>query len=345
MTKKISVYLVMLVMVIVLPLSGKPDVKFSGLFQTWFSYAPQLGSDDDGYGFTLRRMRLKPHGSLSKTVKWGFQVGWDGQRAAIYDAYLDFHMSKSFKLKVGQFAAPGTVSGALTSSAKLDLVERAMISQKWNGNSLLYGYRAMGIQAYGDLIEKKLSYSIMLANPSTTSLFTPKVSAPGYSHDLNGISVWARLEAKPVKGLRIGAFFGAGDMKAYEDENEYTTQSYGGHIFYVKDAINFKAEYIGGQYGQKDAETKYNGLYVLLGYKVSPKVEPIVRFDTYTPNDGDPGPLGVERFNNIGIGINYYHSKSIKLQANYIVRSETVGDGYEKPDNDIFYLCFQYTYK
>ena len=39
-------------------------IKFGGLVQTWFSYADGDGGDDSGYGWTMRRIRFKPTGSL-----------------------------------------------------------------------------------------------------------------------------------------------------------------------------------------------------------------------------------------------------------------------------------------
>lgn len=344
MIKKTCIYLVLLIMVISLPLVAKPDINFSGLFQTWFSYAPQLDRDDDGYGFSLRRLRLAPSGSFSEKIKWGFQVAWDMQKASLLDVYLDFQLSPYFKIKIGQFPAPGAISGALTSSGKLDLVDRSQVTESWNGHSNLSSYRALGVQLYGALIEKKLNYALMVANASTSSLFTPRISSPAYSNDLNGISFWGRLEAFPVDGIQVGAFIQFGDMKTYSEKKEYTSQSYGANFFYIKNNINFKAEYLAGEYGQKDHETKYNGICLVLGYTVN-KVEPIIRYDTYTPNDGEPALLGIERYSNITLGINYFYSSTIKFQANYVIRNETMSEGLEKLDNNIFYLCFQYSFK
>lgn len=312
-------------------------IKFKGLVQTWFSAAQQDSEVDSGYGFTLRRVRFKPYGAFSKTIKWGFQVGWDKQNASIFDAYLEFIMSPQLKLKVGQFAAPGTVSGALTSSGALDFVERPAVSQRWGGNAGLYGYRGMGVQAHGDLMDGKLYYAVMIANPKTTGLFTPGIKSNDYQHDNNGVMLWGRLESKPVKGLRIGAFYGGGKEK----DTDYVRSSYGAHIFYVKGGINFKVEYIAGEFGYDGAETKYSGYYTLLGYKKG-KWEPIVRYDVYKPIDGDPNGFGVESYNNITVGVNYFLNKKVKLQANYVIRDETMVAGVAKIKNNLFYICWQY---
>jgi hypothetical protein len=339
MSKKYRMFVIIVAFSLsLLPANLNGEVNFKGLVQSWFSYAPQDGSDDDGYGFTLRRVRFKPYGKLTDKISWTLQVGWDKQQAALIDAFIDYKFSQQFMIRVGQFSAPGTVSGSLTSSGKLDLVERAMVSQKWGGHSGLSGYRGFGIQAHGNLANGKFYYAFMLANPRTSSLFTPGLKSSTYAHDENGISAWARIEAKPIKGLRMGAFFGSS-----KDDDDYITNSYGAHLFYAKKGINFKAEYIGGKYGFEDLETKYNGFYTLLGYKIE-KIEPLIRFDTYSPNDGMGDGAGVERYNNISLGVNYFHSKFVKFQVNYVIRNEAMANDLEKLDNNLFYICFQYTF-
>jgi len=314
------------------------EVKLKGLVQSWVSVAAQEGESNSGYGFTMRRVRLKPYGTLGKNIEWGIQVGWDKQTASLLDAYIDYKFTNSFRVKVGQFAAPGTVSGALTSSGALDQIERAMVSQNWGGNAGLFGYRGLGIQAHGELLEGKLYYALMLANPKTNSLFTPSVKSSTYSHDKNGVQAWGRLEVKPLKGLRIGTFYGGG-----KDDDDYVTDSYGAHLFYADSGWNFKLEYIAGKYGMQGSEQKYNGLYASLGYRLN-KLEPNCKYDWYTPNDGAADSLGVKRYNNITFGLNYFYSKEVKFQANYVLREETMNAGIEKPANNIFYICFQYSY-
>jgi phosphate-selective porin len=323
--------------------AAKLDIQFKGLFQAWFSYAPIASEDEDGYGFSLRRLRLAPYGSFSDTIKWGFQVAWDQQKASLLDAYLDFQFSPVFKIKVGQFPPPGTISAALTSSGKLDFLERPMITEKWNGHNLLTSYRALGIQAYGDLIEGKLYWAVMLTNPSAADLFTPRVSSANYSHELNGITLWGRMEAKPVKGMSIGVFASTGKSNVYDELVDYKTSTYGAHFFYTAKPINFKAEYIAGEYGFENSETKYNGYYILLGYTIG-KLEPIVQYDSYVPNVDSSDNMSIERYNNFILGLNYFLNDNVKLQANYVMRDESIEGFIEKLDNNIFYLCFQYSF-
>ncbi len=336
--KRLTMICVIIILVVTVMPSMGEGIKFKGLAQTWFSHGEEGAGDSGGYGFTLRRVRFKPYGSFSDKIKWTMQFGWDKQSASLVDVYVDFIFSKAFKIRIGKYTVPGTISSSLTSSGKLDFVERAAVTQQWGSKNSLSGYRAVGVQAYGHLMDGKLYYAFMLSNPKTSELFSPSIKQTAYFHQHNGLVFWGRVETFLAKGLRIGAFFTGGK----ETDTELKKSSYGAHLFYVNKGINFKAEYIAGETGADGAETKYNGMYALLGYKTG-KVEPIVRYDFFTPMDGGRDGAGVEKYNNISLGINYYHTKKVKFQANYVLRNETMMTGDHKIKNNLFYICFQYS--
>jgi len=338
MKRLTAIFLFVFLFVSVTSMRGE-SIKFNGLVQTWFSYGEEGYGDDSGYGFTLRRVRFKPSGAFSDKITWTLQAGWDKQTASLVDVYIDFILSKAFKIRIGKYTVPGTISSSLTSSGKLDFVERAAITQQWGSRNGLSSYRALGIQAYGDLMDGKLYYAFMLSNPRTTSLFSPSIKDNIYAAQDNGIVFWGRVEAFLTKGLRLGAFYTGGK----ETDTELTKNSYGAHLFYVNNGINFKVEYIAGEAGLEGMETKYNGMYAVLGYNTG-KVEPIVRYDFYTPVDGGADSAGVEKYNNITLGLNYYHSKNVKFQANYVLRKESMAAGHEEIKNNLFYVCLQYSY-
>jgi phosphate-selective porin len=319
--------------------SFSADINFKGMVQTWFSVAEQNEVESSFYGFTLRRIRFKPFGSFTKKIQWLVQAAWDRNSPLLLDAYLDFLITKTVRIRVGQFTVPGTVSSTLTSSGKLDFLERAMVTQNWSGHNSLSSYRALGIQVHGSLLAEKLYYALMAANPKTTMDFTPRLKSPGYTNEKNGSQFWARLEAKPVKGMRIGTFYGTTE----ETETDIRRNTYGAHLFFVTKALNFKIEYIAGLYGAEGNETEYNGMYAVLGYKLN-KTEPICRFGCYIPNDKNADAAGVEKYTDITLGVNYFYSKNIKFQANYVIRNEQMAAGLPELLNNLFYCCLQYTF-
>jgi len=337
--KRIAVFTFLLLMIGSIFVMGEVQVKWKGLVQTWFSYTDQGAGDKSGLGFSLRTARINPYGSFSDKIKWSLQVAWDKQVAKILDVYLDFDIEKYFKIRVGQFSVPGTVSGSLTSSSKLDLIERPSIIENWGDKNSLVSHRGVGLQVHGDIIEKKLYYAVMIANPNAAELFSPSVKSGVYSHPYDGVMIWSRLEAAPIEGLRFGAFFGSGE----ERETDYCRSSYGANLFYVKAPYNFKMEYLAGKYGLKNQETKYSGMFFLFGYKVG-KLEPIAQYDIYIPNDNNPDTLHVKKYQNMILGLNYFYNDNIKIQANFVIRNETMAVGFAKLVNNLFYICCQYSF-
>jgi len=324
--KKIFVLTLVLLFSVVTLSAG--NVYFKGLIQNWFSYADQAADNGSAMGFANKRVRFIPYGTLGKNIKWGFHVAFDkGATPNLFDAFIEYKFSNQFSLKMGKFAAPGAVSGALTPSGALDLVERAPITMVWAGGSALHGYRAFGVQAHGKLMDGKLYYALMLANPVANNIFLPSIKATSHKNDASGLGIWSRLEAKPMAGLRLGGFFGS-STATDTSSVEYKRSSYGAHLFYKKNGINFKLEYIGGDNGG----IEYNGMVAVFGYKLNKKFEPIVRYDFMTPKDGG------EKYTNFSIGLNYFAGKGIKYQVNYLLRNEELVD----VANNIFYINFQY---
>jgi phosphate-selective porin len=337
--KRLVIFIVVLCFIIFITSPGA-ELKFSGFAQGWFSYAQQeTEHGDSGYGFTLRRVRFKPSGAFSKKIEWTLQFGWDKFTAKLIDAFIDFNISKELGFRVGHFTVPGAMSSTLTSSTKLDMIERPQITQNLGSNSGLSQYRALGVQVHGKMVGSKLYYAVMLGNAKGSSIFTPSVKSADYTPQNYGTMAWARIETFFLKGLRIGAFYGG----SKEIDTEIKRSSYGAHLYYVEKGINFKVEYIAGRFGTDGAETKFNGMFALLGFKIK-KLEPMVRYDIYTPNDGNPDGDGVETYNNFTLGINYFHGKNIKFQVNYVYRDESMAGELEKIKNNLFYVCLQFTY-
>jgi len=141
---------------------------------------------------------------------------------------------------------------------------------------------------------------------------------------------WGRIEAYPVPGLQLGGFLGSGsEADPAVIDSDIKRNSYGANIFYKKNNINLKFEYISGE----NNGIKYSGMYAVAGYRFN-KLEPIIGFETMTPVDEG------EKFTNFSAGINYFHSMNVKFQFNYVMRSEDITD----VDNDILYANFQYSF-
>lgn len=326
--------------------TSQPTIHFKGFTQMYFSYAEANGDGDSPYGFTLRRLRFKPYGQFSENLSWGFQLSYDRQALKLLDVYLQYKISPFFSIKTGQFAVPGSKSGALAdelfSTTKMALIERATITQKWLGYSGLYAYRGFGVQLDGHLLDNKLYYGLMASNPKGNGIFTPSVKMDTYTHDENGLTLWARAEYKPVDGIGIGAFVGNG-QSSIGDTITVVRNSYGAHFFMRKNNITLLTEYIAGESGQEDNELNYSGLFFDFAYRLN-NFEPAIRFAFYEPDGGD-AVNGIEKNTNYTLGLNYYFNKNVKIQANYILKNEQMANDADELDNNLFYINLQHTFK
>ncbi|MEN8154078.1 MAG: porin [Acidobacteriota bacterium] len=324
--------LIIVSIIFLMVFSISADVKFKGLMQNWFSIADDsIDETNSFYGFSNKRIRFAPYGKLGEKITWGVQFAFDKfSTPTVLDVFMNYAISGQFNLKVGKFAPPGSIGAALTSSGKLDAIERAPIVMAWGANSGLHGYRAFGAQLSGKMMEGKLYYALMLANSQTSEHnWLPSVkTVTTTANTHNGTGLWGRLEASPMRGLRFGGFFG----KSTEEDNnsvKLERSSYGAHLFYVKNKFNLKVEYISGETGN----IKYNGMYLVAGYRIN-KIEPVLSYSFYVPfEDG-------EKLSNITAGINIFYKKNIKFQVNYVLKDEENSD----IKNNIFYANFQYSF-
>ena len=315
------------------------EIKFKGFVQTWGSYVQLNDTEDSGYGFTFRRVRLTPYGNLSKRINWKLQLGWDKLSPGLIEAYIDFLLSDNINIRVGKYTVPGTISSSISPSYELDFIERPQVTLKWGSNNGLIKFRSLGVQVYGKVFNDKLYYAFMLSNPRTSSPFTTDLKSANYTIENWGIALWGRVEASIKRSLRLGAFFGTGK----EEDTEIKRQSWGIHLFYTKSNLNVKFEYIAGEYGEKLNQKKYNGFYAVLGYRLK-KIEPIIRYDTYSPENGNPDDSGIKKYKNTIFGINYFFSKNIKLQANFALRKELMAEEFIEIRNNLFFVCLQYLF-
>jgi phosphate-selective porin len=341
---KKRIFIVLLLLFFILSIGYSDDINFSGFFQGWFSYGQQNSDTNDVYGFSLKRIGLKAKGDFGKNIKWFIHGGWKGQSAVIRDAYIYISFKKEFNLKFGKFAVPGAKSGALTPTTKLDFIERAMVTQLWGYNMTLSGYRTIGIQFDGKLLNKKLYYAFMIGNNSTGRMFTPSVKSGTYSKLRTDILLAGRVEVFPVSGLSMGSFYiQTKNIAAVSKSN-----SYGFHLFYIKNNFNFKTEYLKGtlslDFGENaQRDENYSGILLKLGYKIE-KFEPIIRYDTYIPDKDSYDFRYVEKYNNFTIGLNYFYSKNVKVQINYVIRKEQMETGHSELENNLFYIQIQYIF-
>jgi len=313
------------------------ELVISGLLQEWFSFAQ---SETGGNrGFSLRRARLKISGSPLENLKWAIQYVYDQQKPRLLDAHLSLRLSSWLNIKAGQFKIPASYGG-LTSSSNLDFIERAMVVQKWSGFNDLVCYRNLGVQISGVLLDHRVGYAIMAANPRAEVLFTPRIRDTDYG-DHRGLQVTGQIRIHPVKSLELGGFYLCDHFR--EHARHYRSSGFFASL--VQEKLFLKAEYLRGRRTPDSAnplEISYLGYLLSFGIRLG-KFQPVIRYDSYREKD-PPGDTNERQHANLTLGINCFILKRIKLQANYVFRPEELAADIPKPAHDIFYFNLQYTF-
>lgn len=319
-------------------LANPSQVKIKGFIHTWFSSVQDHVNEEWSIGFSMRRARLKFYGDLTERISWVAFAIWDKQKPALLDAYMDYKHNPSLQLRVGQFVVAGARYSPLIPVTKIDFVERPMITQYWNSHSGLIRYRSVGLQLMGKIANEKIYYAVTVANPKGDDICSPGIKSVQYSGNEN-LAIFGRTEFFPVNGLAVGGFYGRGESSKLDVKHH----SFGVHLFYVRNMINFKAEYISGNMETGDKALDYHGWFAHLGYRLG-IVEPILRYDTYMPDDGNSDLRSVTSYSNWSVGLNVFVSSKIKIQPNYVIRNEEMLEGLGALSNNIFYVNLQVCY-
>lgn len=322
----------------------KPTFKWKGFTHMWGSYVQQ-DSLDAQYGMTIRYLRMKAYGKLTPKLKWTVQYGFDKGNPALVDVFMKYEHSDLLHVTVGHFPVAGAKSGVMTSSlwstTKLKFNDRNTIGQNWA--TLSGGYRNTGVMLSGGLWDKKLNYYIMptMSKGGAGNFLNASVKSPWGNHSENGVALYNRLEAKPTDKIETGGSFHITDG-VIDEATQIARSSYSIYFLTRQEKLYVMGEVIGGnvttEVDDVESKTDYFGYVAEAAYKVTDKVEPAVRYDSYTPSDGNPDKHGFENYNNLTVGLNYYPIKPVALMFNYVLRMETPADGFEEINNDMIYL-------
>jgi phosphate-selective porin len=303
---------------------GYGKVTIDGLFQGWYA-AGNSGFRDT---FRLRRAEFTLNGQLMPKVKYRIlfnlaktlnlnntpttiggnrvlsNVGIDLSSHILDDAYVSFEYLKNAQVRVGQIRVPLSLEG-LQSSAALDTVERALfLSDGARGGRLGYVWDR-GVTLNGNLTQFA-DYQVGVFNGTGESWNDVD------HNDQKALS--GRLAAHPpfIKGLQLGS---SGAWSNGRGGDHPRHDRLGGDVLYVRGPLKFKTEVMTA----KDADLPRLGYYTHLGYKITPRVEAIFRFDSYDPDRRRETSATDVTEHDYVTGFNYFiHENRLKLQFNYL---------------------------
>lgn len=234
--------------------------------------------------FRLRRTEIKLSGAIANAPKYFFMIDPskliplpNGKPIAannmIQDVGIGYGFAPGFEITVGQFKAPTTAEG-LDSSSDLQLPERSLVGRTIGDK------REMGVK-----LTYKQTFWNATAMVSSGRYLT--AAAEGMFNDID-----TRIEFTPNKQTSFGTFLVMGAGFDYNRKGRW-----GANARYHWGNAELRAEYAQA----KDKTTHSHGTTLETGYWINDNLEPVARYETYTPAQSAKNSGRAET-----LGVNYY---------------------------------------
>lgn len=278
--------------------------KISGFINMRYRYSD---ADDGSNSFDIRRARLNFKGDLSPSLDYRLQVEF-ANSPKILDAYIRWKIDEYFNIEAGQFKIPFSLENPY-SPANLEVIDNSLIITALSSYADLSGVasngRDVGLSAYGgfgrldgfNLIE----YHLGVFNGAGIN-----AGDKNKSKDFSGI-----LSLRPIKELILAVSHYNGQSGAADATHQRVRTGVG--VKYDNGKLLLRSEYIQGKTGL----VKSDGVYAVLGWFVTPRWQPVVKYDYFRPDKS----VGDAKQSDYLAGINYLPVKNIKLQLNYTYKT------------------------
>ncbi len=278
--------------------------RISGYIQLLYNY----DEGAEASSFSIKRARLDLQGPIYR--KWiDYRVQLELASPKILDAYVRIMPWQALNFQIGQNKIPFSIDNVDYTPLKLATVDYPIALQKLVGFSDLCGVNAsgrdMGVTLFGTLVKSKdrpvVEYRAGIYNGAGINC-----KDNNKSKDIS-----ARVVVTPFEGLRLSASGYWGEcvieQQKYAERTRYAAgAAYEGNLF-------ARTEYIYGKTGPIKSE----GWYVTAGYRVTPKLAPVVRYDAFREVIGLKNSYQTDYL----AGIDYRPFKNLRLQLNYTLRT------------------------
>jgi phosphate-selective porin OprO/OprP len=131
--------------------NGEDELQFGGLIQIDGRFAPDDPLDAVTDTFLLRRVRPILQGRVSRIFEFRIVPDFGNGQALLFDAYFDMKLSDAFRVRMGKDKTPIGLELLYADYAVL-FPERSLVTN-------LVPNRDIGIQAIGQLADRRLSYA------------------------------------------------------------------------------------------------------------------------------------------------------------------------------------------
>lgn len=280
--------------------------KISGYVQLGYEFGDELSD------FYIKRVRLDLAGAI--LPKLGYRIQLEFASPKIVDAYLEYKPLRQLNLKVGEYKIPFSIENTVYVPLRFELIEYPLALRRLMGFDDVCGLAAtgrdMGATLYGHLFERDgealLSYDLGVFNGEGINTRDRNLSK----------DLAARLTLRPLRGLQIAASYYWGEYGT-----EYLRRvRYGAGICYDRGPVVLRSEWIGGETGLPAPEgprdgglLESRGWYALGGWRATPTLMPVVRYDTFLENTSSDAT----RQTNWTAGLLWQPVRFLRCQLNY----------------------------
>jgi len=295
-------------------ISGKPEVN--GFVQA--QYEDQVGEHSR---FLLRTARIGISGDLTDEVSAMVQID-AALDPIILDALIKYDLSRYALFTAGQFKIPFGFETSIT-RFELEAVERSLVVSHLMNNGMSAPYlRDLGLMVTGKYMA--FTYDVAVVN-GTGYDYT---DSTGSANRLLGLGV-DNNNAKDIVarvGVGVPMFAGLG-FSVYQGKwaDNQDRDAWGFYFQIDTGKVVLQYEYIRGkgQFVEDQWQSdKFSGYYLILGYRIKPYIEPVVKMDKLDP-DWDQSD---DKLTDMHYGLNFNLDRKARLQVFY--REGKMGDSY-----------------
>ncbi len=328
-------------------------------FASYFHLRYSAIHNEENY-FSIRRFILFGKSDLLKntTLSWRFIYQHNNKMSTddhiyLQHCYLDVNISSALNFRLGQFKPPFGWERFVT-DFKIIGVERSLVIDRLIpiGSIAPSFARDYGIEFFGDLKKSLLSYEFAVTTGNGANRDLTLNNGPLIAGRLNLKKTFSNPGVnKPLRLLAQLAYSYRKDQdinftKQLPGEEEDSLQHYRGKDQRINAAINlehgtshFAVEYIHARFIPKEqsmADLDANGLSCQLSHFFHPKLQTIMKYETFNPNNKINTAHDVSL---LTLGINYYFNhQDGRLMLNYINKTKKEN----KSSSHIFIIQLQY---
>ena len=223
----------------------------------------------------------------------------DFMQTFFQDMYIETNRIPHTRVLIGN-SRPGVGIEGAQSPYTLSFINRSQISRN------LSNMRKFGVRVRGDYSLMNYDAGIYSSSTNFTSFF------PGHEFD-----AWINLKPLGKTDGKYGKLVTGAGVQSGEkhDTSYYMTGAYAGYE-YKNFMANFEYASADGYNGVVGlSSNKAEGFYSTVGYKISPKLQVLGRYDQYTPNKNFSDDIRRE----YSVGFNYFiKGQALKLVLNYV---------------------------